>query len=405
MKPHLKSAGLKVGKDILLNAAALTQHYEDTLPADEEMAECDCGGVSSCSLDACPFCGSAEPPADEEEEAAAPEPKPEPKKPPATPKKPPTKGKKPKAAPVVDDEPEAVEPPPEPKKPPVKSKGKKPAHSGSKASIEAAGKKPAAKKPAAKKPAAKKPAAKKGKAAKDPVTTVVGKDDTAASLATKLPSHLSVADLDGHCKTIKKSVRKVGEEYYKTALAFKAIQDQELWKLRENSRGERAYTNFGQWAKTELAINASGAYQMIRLVEQFTEDDIKKIGPSKLRIALTLPKDKAAKLLKEGGSMKEMSERAKQLREGKSAGKDAVAPANPVTVAVIEQSVELPMQVRSTDEQAPVGEDTEPATSLDQDPWAMMELENDTKMFFRIFVDEDGDIILNVETRRGGDAG
>jgi hypothetical protein len=68
---------------------------------------------------------------------------------------------------------------------------------------------------------------------------------------------------------------------------------------------------------------------------------------------------------------------------------------------VIEQNVELRMQIRSPDANVPIGEDTEPATELSDDPWAMMILENDLHMYFRVKQDADGELVLNVETRRG----
>lgn len=334
----------------------------------ENMAKCDnCGGCSDIDYDECPYCGDAGM-VDEEEVVTA--------------------------AAASSPEPEPAPPPPPKKRSEV---GKTTGGKGKKAS----GKKPAAKKAAKGKGGSKGKKAAKGKPAA-PTPEAVGKvvEDGSAEL---LPAYTE--------KDLNKAVERIAEAAVDTAIGIynygqelAEVHSKELWKLRLDKDGGPRHKSFDQFCRDEVKVSRQHAYRLMAVATNYTKAQLEQFGISKLHVALEVPPELRDKLLGDGSeSKRELSKRAREL-----AGKEEAARHTPkvdknkaVTVAIVPGIQELVMQKRPVKVPWPLGKPTEPAKSLQDDPWFRLPLTNDVVLSVRLTRNDKGEIIAIVEHRRG----
>jgi hypothetical protein len=334
---------------------ALMEHFKASVPKDDLVKCDDCEGVSDYSLPKCPFCGAS----DEEEEV---EPKPEP-----------------------EPEPEPESEPKRVKK--VVGKAPKPA------------KKAATKKAATKKPA-KKAATKK-----------------AATTAIEVDSKYNEDDLNEAVEEANRLYNDVGNAFYKLGLQIQRIHGERLWMLRAGDDGTPKYSSFEAFVKAELAINRQTALEYLDVARNYAEEDVNEIGYKKCALLLkakddSVPEATQALLRKKadaGMSFRDLEKEVKRVREevglskrttGRKempAGKAPAKKAEALTVASLLKQETISL-LKSPKKSA--GKGNVPATSLDDEPWGMLELENGVIEVFKIRVAADGTLKLVVKRER-----
>jgi hypothetical protein len=313
----------------------------------------DCGGFSDLQINECPYCGAIDSESDQTD---------------------------------VDDEPLKKEPlkkeqlkKEQPKKEPLKKEQPK---------------KEQPKKESPKKEQLKKEQPKKEQPSR---LKIVG---TTKSDVLSSNTYLVEKDLDDSISKLKEATLQTSRGLYEFGMELKRLEDLSLWKLRDN--GTR-YHSFEQFCREELKISRQHAYRIMRVVSNYTENQIEQFGIIKLNISLQIPEESRADLLGDGSdSARTISKRAKELAQNETKSRQTlpIDRKTAVTVAIVPGIVEIPMMKRSGDADAPMGKTTQPATSLKDDPWFRYPLTNNVVLSVRLTRNDKGEIIAIVEHRR-----
>jgi hypothetical protein len=216
--------------------------------------------------------------------------------------------------------------------------------------------------------------------------------------------------------------------YWHLGRQGKVVLDRELWKMRTDAAGKPVYTTFNQWCEKELRMKAKVFYGLMDAAAEFTEDQARRLGMTKLQLVMGAPKNAKAELMaaaEAGASKREIAERVKQERAKagvtkrqtgrggdkippgkggrlsaaeKAAGKTKrdTAATGRMTVAMVEGKVRLDAWCKP----AKRDEDPKPAKRLADEPYTKLELTNGVVMFLSLAQKPSGQIVFIVETRR-----
>lgn len=347
-------------------------------PNPVELLDCNfCGGPSDATFDLCPYCGLSEEGADKAKAKADAEEK---AKPPAEDVKAP-KEKKPRSS--AKEKPEASAPPAPPVKPAKPPKEPKPE--------KAAG-----------------PGVKKAKT--DALAPVVhqGEIVTAKELDDKVAEFKKVqVDIVGNHWNLG---RLLGETH-------------NLYKLRTDDKGAQKYKNWGQFVSSELDITPAYAYDLVGVSLAFTEEDIRLVGVTKLRVLARIPDEAKKKNLLERAKAElngkpaltrnQLEAEAKKdgplpnrqgLGGGSVGGEDAAkkraekaaerAKNKGVTVVIQPGRISIPLYNAKLSKKAPVR-----AFDLSDEPYGVEGMLNGIKVRYVISKEQDG-LVLTVERVR-----
>ncbi len=78
---------------------------------------------------------------------------------------------------------------------------------------------------------------------------------------------------------------------------IKELYDLKVWRARSSEKGGPAYRTFNQFASAELGYSGSQAYRLMDVAEQFTEEQVRRIGTTRLIPLLRLKEEDRAKLV------------------------------------------------------------------------------------------------------------
>ncbi len=212
-------------------------------PDKEKGGACEtCGGVSLLSRPCCPFCGTGE----EQPAAASPAASPAPKskkaaavkaeKPTKAPKPPKVKAPKGAQEPASEDAPEAEAPKPE-------------------------------------------------------------KPKALAKAATTQVTAANVKDLDLTTRRLKGLISDTMASHWKLGRELTNVMKTGIYKYRLDNDKVPVHANFGAYCATELNLSSQYARSLMSVAESFTEDQVRKIGVTKLRFVARVPEELRGELL------------------------------------------------------------------------------------------------------------
>jgi hypothetical protein len=378
---YLTEFGMTATGRINRKIRILAKHFADRKQKEgdafEEVVCTTCGGDSPATLPECPFCGDSDevvntPPVvgkpvaeDEPEDAPEAQSDDEPEQEPE---------------PVPDDEPEEK---PAPKK---RSKAKEVAQVSERASKLIA------------KPEKAKPK-KRSKAVSEPPP---GDDDVEPSTEIAVPDAVfSEADLDESVAEAKKYMASATLEAYRLGKVLKYIHDNNLYLLRKGEKGP-AHLSFKSFVRAEFEISHQQAYNLMAVVEHFTEEEVNRIGVSKLKLALQLPRDMRDDILsgaEDGATMSQLSERASKLLDKPEKPRKAVRDDGGITAILAMGILEAPMYC-APHKPGKVGAPTKPARTLKDLPFCVFQLENDVIATVRIELNDEGELVASLAFRK-----
>lgn len=136
-----------------------------------------------------------------------------------------------------------------------------------------------------------------------------------------------VKDLDRSVQQIKTAKANISLCYWELGNLISNNHDCELWMLREDKKGDRAFKDFWEFTRSELGIARSHAHELMRVSRAFNRDEVSQFGVKKLGIALTVPPESRGKLLKaaaNGAGKRELKGMADSMLD-KAAEKTAAA--------------------------------------------------------------------------------
>jgi hypothetical protein len=217
----------------------------------------------------------------------------------------------------------------------------------------------------------------------------------------------TVAMLDEVVEEIRKLRQEDAANAWQISLALKRIWEEDLWKLRRTEHGEVVYKNFEALTRAEFGFGRKYAQDQIRIVQEYTEEQFRDYGPTKLRTVLQQPKkDRAALLgqLQQGASRSEIEE-PQRARGGKKPAKKARKPeveqdadTGKITVATTLGRSMVKLLAKPLDGQDP--REARQAVSLKDVPWGHLDLANDVRMFFTVLVGADGKLVARFDFKR-----
>lgn len=224
-----------------------------------------------------------------------------------------------------------------------------------------------------------------------------GKEEKALAKAGP-ESKFTESDLNEAVKRIRTAAV---ENMYDMGLVVRDIHETQKWKLRLRD-GKPAYRSFNQFCAEELPFSKTHAHTLMKVTEAFTRDVAVEIGVTKLGLVLKAPEENQPELMQ--AAMKDgVTERALEARVAELRGRttretpESTPPEKrTITIAVKPGSKTTPLFKKGSK-----GESPKAAKRIADQPWTMVQLENNTRLFVRIATNSSGELVLKHEFRRG----
>lgn len=176
------------------------------------------------------------------------------------------------------------------------------------------------------------------------------------------------------------------DNYYDLGRLLKENDEKELWKLRPGNSGPK-YRNFSDWCRAEVNLGRTQVWKCISVYENFDRKQVRKIGHTKLAVALQVPVEAREKLLdkaENGASKRELEATAAELTGKPTAKSDRLSMAVDLVVK------ELPL----------LASNGEPAQEIEDEPYCEEELSNGVIQKFFVCRDDIGTLVLRIERAR-----
>lgn len=225
---------------------------------------------------------------------------------------------------------------------------------------------------------------------------------------------LDEGDLDRAVSRVQELKLEAASSVWELGNEVKRLCDLELWKQRKDAEGVPKYKTWGQFTEAELGITHSYSFRLMDVSSNYTKEQVRQLGASKLYITLTVPKEQRDLLLhaaEEGASKRELEEMAEDIGKeprttgrtkkggagahkgkGKAAPKRKAKTTDKVTVAMLCTRVEIPLCKGASKEKR--------AKSLIDMPVGEERLFNGVTQRFVLTKDDDGCLVLVVERTR-----
>ena len=190
---------------------------------------------------------------------------------------------------------------------------------------------------------------------------------------------------------------EMATNYYTLGVLLREVEEKCLWATRKKKDGQGKYKDFSAWARAEVKLGRTQAMKCISVAENFTEEDVRKIGHTKLAIALQVPQAQRPALLEaaeNGASKRELEQVAAEL-VGKS-------PSEKITVSMEMAEVVLPMYY----EPDSLTEKLEPTGRLDpgDKAFAYETLANGVVQSYLVYYNDAGYLELSIKRHRPEEA-
>lgn len=230
------------------------------------------------------------------------------------------------------------------------------------------------------------------------------KDEEKPSEAIVVPSQFSEVDLNQSVAKCLAYMSDATLECFRLGEELNHISNNNLYLLRVGENSKSTYTNFKVFVRKEFGMSHQQAYNLMAVAANFDEDQVRKIGTTKLKLALKVPPEMRETILaaaSEGETMSSLSEKANALLDRDTPPKKA--PVGKQLTAIIAMGLlEEPMYKAPT-QPGKVGEPTTPASSLNDEPFAVFTLENGVEATFQVLKDEDGALRASLAFRRASE--
>ena len=219
---------------------------------------------------------------------------------------------------------------------------------------------------------------------------------------SSVPSKFGEGDLNQAVEKCRAFMVDATLECYRLGHELNHICDNNLYLLRLGENGKSKYTNFKVFVRNEFSMAHQQAYLLMGVAKNFTEDQVRQIGVTKLNLALKVPQEFREEILakaQDGETMATLSEKADELLKKDTPAK--VPPMGKQLTAIIAMGLmEAPMYKAPT-QPGKVGEPTTPASQINDEPFAVFMLENGVEATFQVLKDDDGNLRASLAFRRG----
>lgn len=108
-----------------------------------------------------------------------------------------------------------------------------------------------------------------------------------------LATPVTEAALDAAVEGISTLMRSAADRLWELGDAIRDVFDSGLWGQRKSDDGSTKYKAWGQFCEVELGISHGYSLKLMDVAREFTRDQVRQIGASKLHITLAVPKGEA----------------------------------------------------------------------------------------------------------------
>lgn len=226
-------------------------------------------------------------------------------------------------------------------------------------------------------------------------------DETALVVPPAMPESLyKVEDLEQNVGEIKRYAVESLTNMHSLGAAIRENYEKNLWRLRVGDDGKPTHKTFRDFCTDEIGLSHTWVYKLMDIAGNFTSEDVKQLGTSKLGLILKAPEQHRDKLIEQArqGASKSVIEKAVDKINKKINPKpEPVAPKDRLmTIAIKPGRKTVPLMKRP----AKKGDEQQPAKKLGDDPWCAIPLSNDVQLLARVMQTDDGTLKLVVEFRR-----
>jgi hypothetical protein len=225
----------------------------------------------------------------------------------------------------------------------------------------------------------------------------------------------SETDLDAEIWKVNELKSSVCSSMWHLGKQLAHIYDCHIWKARSED-GKKKYKGFADFCKNELKMSDTNVYRLIDVAKNFDEQTVKKFGDTKLGLILQAPAQSRevllTKLEDEQLSSKQLRDEIK-VEKGKAAERGEVTrrdtgrnpngggapPTKPkqVTLVQLEGKHSVPLFAKAFVDD---GGKLERACGLEDEPVGFIDMTNEVRQTFEVTTDENGHLILLVDTKR-----
>ncbi len=158
---------------------------------------------------------------------------------------------------------------------------------------------------------------------------VLAKPKQQTLVKVEVVKEMSIADAKSAGeKALNESISRVAtlkanfaESAWELGRELRELYDQKLFLFRLNEKGAPKYKTFVQFCSDELKMTTSSAFRWMDVSANFSRDEVRKFGHSKLALVVNLPPEKRMEALKGaeiGGtkSKAKLEQEVKELRAG-----------------------------------------------------------------------------------------
>jgi hypothetical protein len=200
-----------------------------------------------------------------------------------------------------------------------------------------------------------------------------------------------------------------------------------LWQQRTEA-GKPKYRSFNQFVQEELEVSKSLAYRFMRIIENFSREQIQKYGSQILKVLVAAPKEEHQALLEKadnGATTRDLQEEVNKIRETKgiavmetgataaaaAAGRTMPSAAATAAAAKTRRKAAAAITIGFQAEQftckalarAKRGEDERPAKTLEDQPYCVVEGINGVRQFIAVKTRPTGEIEFKITLKRDKD--
>lgn len=208
--------------------------------------------------------------------------------------------------------------------------------------------------------------------------------------------------------------------FWRLGGALSEIYNKQLWRQRNKDDGSPAYKSFNQFAVKELGFTVQNAYWLIDIATNFSEEQAREFGQTKLNAILSAPKTAEPKLLeaaRAGATVRQLKEMGAQAhveagtadverdtgrRKPRKKGARVQGQKKPKkpTKALEPTIVVANLIGKQTVKLFKLGKPEDRAKKFADNAVGVLDLENSARMHFAVASDPSGNWVLRIDVKR-----
>lgn len=208
--------------------------------------------------------------------------------------------------------------------------------------------------------------------------------------------------LDEVVAELRECAQRHWSNVYRTGVLLRRIRDEELWKERRTPDGRLAYNGYLGFVEDVIGMKAANVTRVIKVVENYSQEEVGKWGIARLSVSTRLPVENRQAFLERTAEVPTRQLAAEATRE-RDPQADHPATTGPPVIAKVHTGLVTAPLWRRRGRASRVGVPEAPAISLEQRPWAQVQVGEDLWVHANVkrSLDDEGRLVLVLDVRKG----